>query len=337
MSGIWYATREDVMSATDNKTSARMTADIDRDLESASRSVELLTHRVFYPWTGTRYFDYPGDQLSRAYRIWFGQFDLLSVTSITNGDASTVTVGNVFLNPQDGPPYTSVEVNLATTSAFAAGSTWQRAVAVTGLWGYSNDQTPAGTLAEDVDGTETGIDVSDSSLIGVGSLITVGSERMAVTGKSQLTTGTTLAGDLTASAANVAVTVASGVAVNVGERIRIDSETMQVVDKASNTLTVKRAVDGSVLAAHTTGATVYAPRTLTVVRGSAGTTAGTAANGAAITVWNPPGPIRELTVALALTAQQNRSNGYGTDNTNATSRLERQVVALYGRLRKAAV
>jgi hypothetical protein len=335
--GIWYATREDVMSATDNKTSARMTADIDRDLESASRLVESLTHRVFYPWTGTRYFDYPGDQLSRAYRIWFGQFDLLSVTSITNGDASTVTVGNVFLNPQDGPPYTSVEVNLATTSAFAAGSTWQRAVAVTGVWGYSNDQTPAGTLAEDVDGTETGIDVSDSSLVGVGSLITVGSERMAVTGKSQLTTGTTLAGDLTASAANVAVTVASGAAVNVGERIRIDSETMQVVDKASNTLTVQRAVDGSVLAAHTTGATVYAPRTLTVVRGSAGTTAGTAANGAAITVWNPPGPVRELTVALALTAQQNRATGYGKADTNATSHLERQVVALYGRLRKAAV
>ncbi len=47
--GVWYATREDVQRALDSKETARNGAQIDRALESASRSVEALCHRTFAP------------------------------------------------------------------------------------------------------------------------------------------------------------------------------------------------------------------------------------------------------------------------------------------------
>ncbi len=84
---------------------------------------------------------------------------------------------------------------------------------------------------------------------------------------------------------------------------------MLITDIAGNVLTVKRAWDGSVLATHV-GATVYAPRLLTVVRGVLGTAAATHLNGAAVAVHAVPGLVRELAVAEALNLFLQESAGY---------------------------
>lgn len=333
----WYATREDVMSATDVKVSARNSVQLDADLEAASRTAELLTHRRYYPWSGTRYFDWPADQGGRSYRIWFDQYDLISLTSIANGDGSTVPTANVFLDPQDGPPYTSAEVSQNTTSAFAAGGTWQRAVGFTGLWGSSNDQTSAGTLAAGINASTTAVTVSDSSVVGVGSLLTVGAERMIVTARATATTTATLGASLLSSAGADAVTVSSGALVHAGEFITVGTEIMQVYAVTGNVLSVKRAVQGTTLAAHTLGDTVYAPRALTVARGATGTTAATASLGDAVTVWVPPGPIHNFTVALATSFGQQRTGGWTKEADAALDALTEQVRAAYGRYRTAAV
>jgi hypothetical protein len=76
---------------------------------------------------------------------------------------------------------------------------------------------------------------------------------------------------------------------------------MLIDDIAGNTLIVKRGWDGTVLAAHTTGATIYAPRTLTVTRGALGTTADIARPRRPSTGGNPPAPSKQLCVAEALT------------------------------------
>src|SRR5690606_22447868 len=55
----WYTTRETVKAALDYKETARNDAQVDRAIESASRAVEGLLHRRFYPETATRYFDWP--------------------------------------------------------------------------------------------------------------------------------------------------------------------------------------------------------------------------------------------------------------------------------------
>jgi hypothetical protein len=307
--GPWYATREDVLSAIDMQESARSAAQVDRALDSGARSIEGLLRRKFYPWTGTRYFPWPAYQYARPWRLWLDQDEVISVSAFTAGGV-TVDTADLFLEPvNSGPPYTRIEVDLSSSAAFSTGPTPQRALAVTGVFGYSADTEPAGALAEALDGTETAVDVTDSSAIGVGSILLVDDERMTVTAKSMLDTGQTLQADLTASAADVSVSVTTGSSYAVGETVLLDSERMSIVDIAGNTLTVKRATDGTVLATHS-GSTIYAPRTLTVVRGDLGTTAATHSDATAITRHVVPGLVRELNIAEALNGLQQEQSGY---------------------------
>jgi hypothetical protein len=114
---------------------------------------------------------------------------------------------------------------------------------------------------------------------------------------------------VSALASDVTIAVTTGTSYAVGEILLLDSERMLIVDIAGNNLTVKRAWDGTVLAAHT-GSTIYAPRRLTVTRGAVGTTAATHSNGAAITRHVVPGLIKELCVAEALNTLLQEGGGY---------------------------
>lgn len=332
--GIWYCTREDVMSATDVKASARMGAEIDRDIESGARAAELLVHRQWYPWTGVRYFDWPGVSIN-SWSLWLDEYWLQSVTALTAGGT---VITDYFLEPVNyGPPFDQIELNRGGSAAWNQTTTSQRAISVAGLWGFGNEQSAAGTITAGVNAAVTTVPVSDSSVLGVGSLLTIGAERLVVTGKSLVTTGTTLGADLLSSNGQTAVTVASGALVNVGEKVTIDTEVMQVVDKTGNVLSVKRAVDGSVLATHTTGATVYAPRSLTVLRGATGTTAASALISAPVTAWVAPGPVRDLNIAYATASRLRRSGGFKKADADAIDDLECQVRTAYGRLRSGVV
>lgn len=312
--GTWLATREDVKSSLDMKETARSNAQVDRAIEAASRAVEGFLHRVFAPTTATRYFDWPNQQYARAWRLWLEEFELISATTVTSG-GTTIAAADYFLEPvNSGPPYDRLEIDLSSTAAFSSSSsTHQRSIAITGLWGYTNDTSSAGTVAEALDASETAVDVDGpaAAALGVGSVFSVDSERFAVTERSALDTTQTLQTALTASSSNVTVAVTTGSSFAVGEVILLDSERMLIVDIAGNNLTVKRAWDGSVLAAHTASA-IYAYRTLTVTRAALGTTAATHSSGAAILRWNPPFTVRELVVAEAVNNIENEQSGYAT-------------------------
>jgi hypothetical protein len=304
----WYCTREDVMSALDIKFTARMTAQVDRAIDAASRSVEGLTHRRFYPETTTRYFNFPGDQVGPPWVLYLNANELVALTTLASGGV-TIPAASVNLEPNWGPPYSRVEIKLSTSAAFGGGATFQRDIALTGVFGYRADTTPAGALAEDLDLTETGVDVTDSSLIGVGDLVYAGTELLQVTGKSMATTGQTLQTPLTASKANDTVAVTTGSAYAAGEVLLLDSERMLVQDITGNNLTVERAWDGTTLATHT-GSTIYAARTLTVARGALGTTAATHSTSLALTRHVHPGPVRSLTIAEAINTIEQEQAGY---------------------------
>lgn len=328
------------MAALDVAETARTSAQIDRLIGAASRSVESLTHRVFYPTATTRYLDWPSDQHGSSYRLWLdGTHELLSLTSVTSGG---VALTDYFLEPQgSGPPYTRLEVDLSGTDSLSAGDTHQRSIALTGVFGACNDTTPAGALAEALDTSETGVDVTDSSTIGVGSLLLVDSEYMQVTHRSLLTTGQTISGNLASSKAGTTVTVADATGITAGEVITIDSERMLVTDTTATTLIVERAWSGSVLAAHTTGATVYAPRTLTVERAQRGTSAASHSLAATVYRHTPPPLVTQLTIAETLNslAQEGsayaRTIGSGEGVQAASGRgladLRKQVKAAHGR------
>lgn len=298
----WYTTREQVKLALGEQApSGERDKVIDQKIESASREIDNLTHRRFIPKTETRYFEYPYRDMLRGWVLPLDE-DLLSVSSLTK-DGDTVTAiasTDYFLEPAYGPPYSSIAIDLASAAFFGTQSTHQRAVRVTGSWGRSNDTVAAGATAENMDTSETDLDVTDSSLVGIGDTLLIGTEQMFVTAKALLTTTTTLNDTLTANKNNTDVTVADATKIKQREVITMGAERMYVEDISGNDLTVIRAYDGSVLRAHSTGITIYAPRTLTVVRAGNGTTAATSTSGAAITKYQAPADIVNLCEALAI-------------------------------------
>lgn len=308
--GSWYTTRESVKRALDSAETARNNGQVDQAIDAASRSVEGLTRRTFRPVLATKYFDWPDLQRGRPWRLWLNASELISLTSLTAG-GTAIPNANLLLEPANyGPPFDSIETNIGSTSAFTLDKTHQHAIAVTGLFGYSNDEAAAGTLAAAITTAgQTTVNVSDSSLIGVGDVLRVDQERVVVTGKQMLTTAQTLQTPVTASSSDVTLAVTNGAAYAVDEVLLLDAERMLVVDIAGNNLVVKRAWDGSVLAAHT-GSTIYAPRTLVMTRGALGTTAATHSNAAPISRHEVPGLIRQLTIGEAINDLLQAQGGY---------------------------
>jgi hypothetical protein len=313
----WYATREDVKQALDLKETARSNGNVDRAIEAASRDVEGFLHRRFYPVTDTRSWDWP-DQYAQPQRLWLDDSELITLTSISSGGIS-ISTADVLLEPnRSGPPYNRIELNLGTSAAFNGGQTRQQAVTITGLWGYRDDETAAGTVTAAASDTATTILVSNAAAIGVGQVLRIGSERLLVTERTMVSSGQSLQADMTAMKNVETVSVTSGAAFNVGEVLLLNAEWMRIVDIAGNNLIVERGWDGSTLAAHS-GSTIYVSRSLTVVRGALGTTAAAIAQDAPVYRWEPPGPVRRLVVAEAVTTLLQESSGYARTTGVGTS------------------
>lgn len=306
-----YTTREAVKLAVDIKDSARANAQIDRLIGAASRSVDRLCHREFDPWTMTRYFDWPDRSYAESYRLWIsGRRDLVTLTAATSG-GTVLDTAELLLYPDEGPPFDRIEISRAGAASFETGATDQRSLALTGVWGYDLTEVAVGTIAEALDSTETAVDVADAALVGVGAVLRIDDERVIVTEKTALDTGVDLAGNLTAEFKNNTVPLSSSVgAPAAGEMIIIDAERMRVNEVVGTSAFVTRGYDGTVLAAHTSGANIHAYRTLTVQRGALGTTAATHINGAAMLRWVPPEPIETLTIAETLNAIAQEGSAY---------------------------
>jgi hypothetical protein len=304
---LWVITRERVKQSLDSKESAANNVQVDRAIEGACRSIEGELGRKFHPQLATYAFPRPrGCQLFVDAEV---DVDLIEVDEVT---VDGVAVEGYILAPIDGPPFTQLEF-----AARIGGRSSGRPVSIEGLWGYDNVTAPAGALAAALTDSATAVDVTDSSTTGVGSLLTVGTERMAVVERGQLDTGQTLQAALTASIAARIVEVGDGTQVHVGEILLVDEERMLVTDVAGNNVIVRRSWDGSVVAAHDLGTAVFALRRLTVDRGVLGTTA--AAHDQADPVLRQvfPGPVVTYAVSLAqslllqeVTGQQQAPGGH---------------------------
>ena len=313
MGRVFYSTREEVQDAFDVREAADRSAQIDSAIASASEDIDGWLNRHKHglaPRIATRYFPWP-QRFTQAYRLWLDENELISVSSLSSG-GTVIASSDYFLEPvNSGPPYTNIEIDLSSSASFQPGDTSQRAIVISGTWGYSDDQKPAGLLAEALDASETAVDVTDGSLVGVGSLLLVDSERMLVTGRSALTTGQVLGSAMGVLKNDQTVDVVDGTQLHAGETILIDDERMKIVSISGNNATVKRAHDGSTLAAHSLGATIYAFRTLTVERGALGSTAATHLTAAPLTAWVVPDLVRDLCRAEAITRLEQEWSAYG--------------------------
>lgn len=308
-----YTTRETIKRALDQGEVPRNNRNIDRCIESASRNAEGLCHRIFYPHTDTKYFNWPNDQGALSWRLWLEYTDLISIDTLSSGGTS-ISPTAYFLEPNTtGPPYNRLEVSLGSSASFGGGSTHQRDITITGLWGYSDDHTAVGTVTEALDASETAVDVSASASadIGVGSLLKVDSERMLVTDRRSLDTGQDVGGSgLTATKSAQSLTVADTSQFVVDEVLVIEAERVLVTDITATTLTIERAFEGSTIAAHAAGTDIYAPRTLTVTRGMLGSTATTHANGADLSVWKVHPALRQYATAEAIHELMQEQTGW---------------------------
>ncbi len=333
-----YATVEQLQAAADYKPTAYEAARLGRIVDAASRRIELRLHRHFYPLTETVTYTRP--TLAKPHTStstgFFLNRDLISLSAVTvdDGVKTAPQLAAIELWPtQYGPPYSWLGVT---------GSD----IVIVADWGFSNTTAPAGALAEALDASETAVDVTDSSAIGIGDLAIVESERMVVTGKAQLDIAQNIQGNLAADTAVVTVPVEDGTVIFAGESLLVNAEEMLVLAISANNLTVKRAWNGSVLAAHTSGDDIFAPRTLTVERPAAGSTAATHADTTALTRNLPPAAITDLCIAEAISTYEQETAGYAREVGAGETATEARGVGLadarretvgYLRVRKAAV
>lgn len=315
MGRVFYCTRESVQDAFDVREAAHRSTQIDNAIRSASDDVDAWLKRHKHglaPTDATRYFSWPTGDYSPAWRIWLDENELITATTVTAGGVAIPST-DYFLEPvNSGPPFTYIEIDLTSSASFTNSGTYQRAVTIVGTWGINNDQKPGGTLTAAISSTTaTTADVSDSSLVGVGSVMLVDSERMLVTGKSAIDSTQNLASSMDELDSDRTVDVTDGTQFHVGELILIGSERMRIVDIAGNNLTVFRAYDGSALASHSASADVYVYRRLTVERGALGTTAATHLINSTVTTWEVPDLVEDLTRATAITTLEQEWSAYG--------------------------
>lgn len=300
--GMTYANEDDVKDALDVFETTRAESQIRRALSTATDSVETLLSRRFYPEIRTQTFEWYDDlgAPDQPWTIWFDRHEVISLDSLTTGENATpIASGSYFLKPDDGPPYTRLELDTEGSADFDTRSAYQNSVTGSGTFGYWDKTVPTGTLVGSVDNSTTSITASDGSQIGVGDLLTVGTERMVITGRGWINSGQTVTVTIPSAGSNT-ITVSDGSVFFAEEVIIVDGERMLITDVTGNVLTVKRAWNGSSLAEHSTTTSVYVSRALTVTRGVFGTTAASHTNGDTISRFYVPDLVRDLTIAEAM-------------------------------------
>jgi hypothetical protein len=313
-----YATVEQVARAADVQFTAYQKQTLQRVTRSASRLIDERMHRRFFPKTELRTFKNP--QIEIPYRVatsgFFVNADLQTITAATV-DTVAQTVADIELYPVEyGPPYSWVGLTGVD-------------ITVTGTWTFSADTEPAGALSGAMsDTTGTAPKVSNSAIVGIGDLILVDSEQLLVLDKLMVDSGVDTTTTLAADMSDVTVAVADGTLFFVGEVLLLGAERMLIVDVATNNLIVKRAFDGTVLAAHSTPS-IFAPRTLTVERGAVGTTAATHSDAATFTRNVPPPPITQLCIAEALNTLEQESSAYARTVGSGDNQRESRGRSLY--------
>ena len=129
-------------------------------IEQTSRMVDNATGRQFYPSVETRLYDIPKVDFTDRDTIQLDA-DLLSMTTLTNGDGSVIASTDYILRSINNPPYWSVKLRDVSTVNWeqsTLGSN-EQVIGVTGVWGwhgnYSRAWVQTGTLSAAITSTST--------------------------------------------------------------------------------------------------------------------------------------------------------------------------------------
>ena len=162
---------------------------IDRAIRDASRWIDNYCGRHFYVVNETRYFAYTANGLLID--------DLVAITSLktdADGDAvyeNTWAATDYSLRPRNAlrqsPPRPYREIATTPNGVYSFSSALD-GNQITGRWGfYEVLEVSSATLAEALDTTETGVDVSAGTAFDVGHILKIEDEQMLVTAISSNT------------------------------------------------------------------------------------------------------------------------------------------------------
>ena len=129
-------------------------------IEQASRQIDQLTGRRFYPTTETHVFDIPMVDYTDRDTIYLDD-DLLALTTFTNGDASVIASSDYILRSPNVTPYWAIKLRDTATVGWeqnTAGSS-EQVLSVLGIWGWHDRYAYAwkqvGTLGAAITDTTT--------------------------------------------------------------------------------------------------------------------------------------------------------------------------------------
>lgn len=109
-------------------------AAIEDIIEGVSRHIDGQTGRTFYARTQTRYYSVPED-LGRTLVL---DDDLLTITTLTNGDGDTIANTEYHLWPKNDPPYRRIELIASSTEYWDSDSSGnvKYVISIAGTWGF---------------------------------------------------------------------------------------------------------------------------------------------------------------------------------------------------------
>ena len=116
---------------------------IEKIIEGVSRYIDRKTGRTFYARTETHYFDLPKT------RVLTLDDDLLSVTTLTNGDENEISSDDYYLLDYNRTPYFAIGIHDYSTTFWEASTTTgvNKCIQLAGSWGFSSS---APTDIEDI-------------------------------------------------------------------------------------------------------------------------------------------------------------------------------------------
>ena len=140
-----YTTRQAMLDLLRVNVTDKIDDDVlDSLITAASRYIDGETRRTFYARTETRYFSVPDrEQQSDTRKLWLDD-DLLTITTLTNGDATVLTSADYNLLPRNETPKYAIQLKDSSDVIWEvnSSSSAEFVISIAGTWGYSST-TPA--------------------------------------------------------------------------------------------------------------------------------------------------------------------------------------------------
>jgi hypothetical protein len=118
-------------------------------IEQVSRAIDHWTRREFYATSETREFDAVGDHIIG--RLLMLDQDLLSITTLTNGNGSTIASTEYVLRPANKFPKWGVELKSGSSATWTYSGSYQEAISIEGSWGYTAGTPGDNTFPNDIE------------------------------------------------------------------------------------------------------------------------------------------------------------------------------------------